>query len=176
MPVTSGDEVGQMAAAAEATRVSMRDVLGQVGQASSSVAAASEELSTTSAQLGANAESASRQLSTVTEDISHRVEQIQVDTQASVAAISQISGIIARINDTQSTIASAVEEQTATTNEMGRNVHEASSESTAITANIVEVNRTSSESTHAAAATAQAASGLAERAAQLQSLVGRFVL
>jgi methyl-accepting chemotaxis protein len=57
-----------------------------------------------------------------TEDISRRVEQIQVDTEAAVAAISEISGIIARINDTQSTIASAVEEQTATTNEMSRNV------------------------------------------------------
>ena len=60
-----------------------------------------------------------------TEDISHKVEQIQVDTEAAVTAISEIAGIIAQINDTQSTIASAVEEQTATTNEMGRNVSEA---------------------------------------------------
>ena len=38
-----------------------------------------------------------------TEDISHRVEQIQIDTEAAVSAISEISAIIARINDTQST-------------------------------------------------------------------------
>ena len=65
-----------------------------------------------------------QETSKATEDIGHRVEAIQLDTQAAVAAISQISAIIAQINDTQSTIASAVEEQTATTNEMGRSVEQ----------------------------------------------------
>ncbi|WP_226913247.1 methyl-accepting chemotaxis protein [Gephyromycinifex aptenodytis] len=66
-----------------------------------------------------------QETSKATEDIGSRVEAIQADTQAAVAAISQISSIIAQINDTQATIASAVEEQTATTNEMGRNVQDA---------------------------------------------------
>jgi len=61
-----------------------------------------------------------------TEDISRRVEQIQVDTEAAVAAIEQISGIIGRINDTQSAIASAVDEQTATTDEISRSILDAS--------------------------------------------------
>jgi len=61
-----------------------------------------------------------------TEDISRRVEQIQVDTEAAVAAIEQISGIIGRINDTQSAIASAVDEQTATTGEISRSILDAS--------------------------------------------------
>ncbi len=82
-----------------------------------------------------------------TEDIGRRVEQIQVDTGAAVTAISQISGIIAQINDTQATIASAVEEQTATTNEMGRNVTEAAAGSSSIAENIGLVARTSSEAT-----------------------------
>jgi hypothetical protein len=43
-----------------------------------------------------------------------RVEAIQADTDGAVAAIGQISSIIAEINDYQTTIASAVEEQTAT--------------------------------------------------------------
>ncbi|MCK6546891.1 methyl-accepting chemotaxis protein, partial [Myxococcota bacterium] len=59
-----------------------------------------------------------------TEDIGRKIEAIQTDSQDAVAAIGQISGIIAQINDIQGTIASAVEEQTATTNEMGRNVAE----------------------------------------------------
>ena len=71
-----------------------------------------------------------------TEDISHRVEQIQIDTEAAVAAISEIAGIIAQINDTQSTIASAVEEQTATTNEMSRNVSDASDGSRGIATDV----------------------------------------
>ena len=51
-----------------------------------------------------------------TEDIARRVEAIQADTSGAVAAIEQISETIAQINDFQTTIASAVEEQTVTTN------------------------------------------------------------
>ncbi|MDT0166605.1 methyl-accepting chemotaxis protein, partial [Actinotalea sp. AC32] len=60
-----------------------------------------------------------------TEDIARRVEAIQADTAGAVDAIGQISQIIASINDFQLTIASAVEEQTATTTEMSRGVAEA---------------------------------------------------
>ena len=55
-----------------------------------------------------------------TEDISQRIEAIQGDTAGAVEAIGQIAEIIGQINDYQTTIASAVEEQTATTNEMSR--------------------------------------------------------
>ncbi len=60
-----------------------------------------------------------------TEDISRRIEAIQSDSQAAVAAIARISEIIEEVNSYQTTIASAVEEQTATTSEMARNVSEA---------------------------------------------------
>ena len=53
-----------------------------------------------------------------TEDIARRVLAIQGDTTAAVNAIGEISTIVAQISDRQTTIASAVEEQTATTNEM----------------------------------------------------------
>src|SRR3712207_6901628 len=49
-----------------------------------------------------------------TEDIARRVQSIQGDTGAAVAAIGEISQIVAQISDRQTTIASAVEEQTAT--------------------------------------------------------------
>ena len=60
-----------------------------------------------------------------TEDIARRVEAIQADTSGAVTAIEGVSRIIASINDYQLTIASAVEEQTATTAEMSRGVAEA---------------------------------------------------
>ncbi len=60
-----------------------------------------------------------------TEDISHKIETIQSDTRGAVDAIRQISEVIDQINNISGTIASAVEEQTATANEMGRNVGEA---------------------------------------------------
>jgi methyl-accepting chemotaxis protein len=60
-----------------------------------------------------------------TEEITRRVEGIQADTERAVQAIGEISAIIASINDYQTTIAAAVEEQTATTSEMSRSVTEA---------------------------------------------------
>lgn len=66
-----------------------------------------------------------QETSVATEDIEKRVEQIQADSASAVAAIGQIADVIAQINGYQSTIAAAVEEQTATTSEMARNVAEA---------------------------------------------------
>ena len=71
-----------------------------------------------------------------TEDISQKIEAIQTDTKAAVDAIASISGVINQINDISSTIATAVEEQNATTNEMSRNVSEAAHGSGEITSNI----------------------------------------
>ena len=81
-----------------------------------------------------------------TEDISQRVQAIQADTDGAVAAIGQIAAIIASINDYQMTIASAVEEQTATTNEMSRGVTEAATGAGEIAVNITGV-ATSAQST-----------------------------
>ncbi len=74
-----------------------------------------------------------------TEDIARRVEAIQADTAGAVSAIGDISVIIATINDYQLTIASAVEQQTATTNEMSRGVQEAATGSSEIALNITGV-------------------------------------
>jgi methyl-accepting chemotaxis protein len=115
-----------------------------------------------------------QETSKATEDIGQRIDAIQSDTAAAVAAITEISGIIAQINDTQSTIASAVEEQTATTNEMGRNVTEAATGSSDIAENITGVARSASDTTAAASSTSQAADELARMASDLQQLVGQF--
>ncbi len=115
-----------------------------------------------------------QETSKATEDISRRVAAIQVDTTAAVTAIAEISGIIAQINDTQATIASAVEEQTATTNEMGRNVTEAADGSARIADNVKHAAVGAEESKTAASAAAQAAGELAKRAQELQQLVGNF--
>jgi methyl-accepting chemotaxis protein len=71
-----------------------------------------------------------------TEDISHKIEAIQSATRGAVTAIDDIRKIINEINDIQHTIASAVEEQTATTNEMSRNVSEAARGTTDIAQNM----------------------------------------
>ncbi|WP_407341600.1 methyl-accepting chemotaxis protein [Pengzhenrongella phosphoraccumulans] len=80
-----------------------------------------------------------RETARATEEITRRVELIQLDTAGAVHAIGEIGEIIASINDYQATIASAVEEQTATTNEMSRSVSEAAMGSGEIAANITGV-------------------------------------
>jgi hypothetical protein len=82
-----------------------------------------------------------RETAEVTEDIAERVLAIQGDTTAAVAAIDEISAIVAQISDRRTTIASAVEEQTATTSEMSRSVQEAANGTGEIAANITGVSR-----------------------------------
>lgn len=85
------------------------------------------------------------------EDVAVRVRTIQGDTDSAINAIGQISEIIATINNYQLTIASAVEEQTATTNEMSRSAAEAATGSSEIAANINSVAAIVEESTAAVA-------------------------
>src|SRR5579863_4338933 len=66
-----------------------------------------------------------KQTAAATEEISQKIEAIQSDTRAAVQAIGEIGTIINQINDISNSIASAVEEQTVTTNEIGRSVSEA---------------------------------------------------
>ncbi|HEU5474243.1 MAG TPA: methyl-accepting chemotaxis protein [Actinophytocola sp.] len=111
-----------------------------------------------------------------TEDISRRVEMIQSDTTNAVSAISEISQIISRINDFQLTIASAVEEQTATTTEMNRSVTEASTGVSEIAVNISKVADASESTTDAVGNATEASRALAQLSAELKQQVGKFVV
>ncbi len=109
-----------------------------------------------------------------TEDIARRVQSIQGDTTAAVAAIEEISSIVAQISDRQTTIASAVEEQTATTNEMSRSVQEAAGGTTEIASNITGVSTAADSTTQALTQTQTAVEELSRMAADLRTTVGRF--
>ena len=109
-----------------------------------------------------------------TEDISRKIEAIQTDTKAAVDAIGSISAVINQINDISSTIATAVEEQNATTNEMSRNIGEAARGSGEITKNIGGVAEASQSTAHGATDTQKAVQQLVEMSAQLRRLVEQF--
>ena len=99
---------------------------------------------------------------------------MQGDTTGAVAAIGRISEVIGQINDYQTTIASAVEEQTATTNEMGRSVAEAASGTGQIAENIGGVSGAADATTQALTQTRTAVDELSRMAADLRTTVGRF--
>ncbi|MEV1289056.1 methyl-accepting chemotaxis protein [Micromonospora sp. NPDC049679] len=109
-----------------------------------------------------------------TEDISRRVEKIQLDSDGAVAAIASISQVIGRINEYQTTIASAVEEQAATSEEMTRNVSAAADGSGSITKGIAEVADAARSTNAGVTETEQAAGQLADLSGELEHLVGRF--
>jgi len=109
-----------------------------------------------------------------TEDISRKIEAIQTDTKAAVDAIASISGVINQINDISSTIATAVEEQNATTNEMSRNVSEAAHGSGEITSNISGVAEAAQGTTRGATDTQKASQQLVETSNELRRLVEQF--
>jgi methyl-accepting chemotaxis protein len=112
-----------------------------------------------------------KQTAAATEDISGKIEAIQTDTEGAVKAITEISKIIGQINDIQNTIASAVEEQTATTNEIARNTNEAARGSSEIAKNVTSVSLAAKSTSEGAANTLTAASELAKLAAQLRGIV-----
>lgn len=109
-----------------------------------------------------------------TEEISKKIEANQDDTKGAVGAIGQISSVIDQINQISNTIASAVEEQTAATSEIGRNVADAAKGSTDISDTIGAVAQAAESTSAGASDTQRAAQELSELAANLQSLVNRF--
>ncbi len=111
-----------------------------------------------------------------TEDIGTRVAAIQQDTGGAVEVISRISEVIGQINDFQTTIASAVEEQTATTGEMSRSIAEVANGSARIAHNIADVSSASASAVQGVEQTRQASTGVARTADELRALVGSFRL
>ncbi|MGM0575971.1 MAG: methyl-accepting chemotaxis protein [Myxococcota bacterium] len=114
------------------------------------------------------------QTARATEEISQKIEGIQTDTRGAVEAIGEITDIISDIDGLQTAIASAVEEQTATTNEIGRNVAEAAEGSGEIARNISKVAEHAEDTTHGVAESLQAAEELARLAGDLRETVSGF--
>ena len=103
-----------------------------------------------------------------TEDIAAKIEAIQGDSTAAIEAISQIDQIMSTIHEAQTTIASAVEEQTSTTNEIGRNVSEAATGSNGIAQSIGHVAKAAQDTNSGAEQAQQAAAELARMASELE--------
>jgi methyl-accepting chemotaxis protein len=111
-----------------------------------------------------------------TETIGKKIDAIQGDTKAAVGAIEEIRGIIGQINDISGSIAGAVEEQSATTNEIGRNVAEAARGAGEIAGNASRVAEAAQHTASGVSDTEKATQVLAETAAELDALVRRFKL
>ncbi|WP_436522424.1 methyl-accepting chemotaxis protein [Actinoplanes sp. HUAS TT8] len=111
-----------------------------------------------------------------TEDVTARVAAIEADTARAVSSIDAISARIAQVNDFQTAIAAAVEEQAATTAEMARNISEAAGGSREIADGISSVSGAVDGTRQSVAAAHRAAGELNATAQRLTGLVGRFTV
>jgi methyl-accepting chemotaxis protein len=109
-----------------------------------------------------------------TEDIGGKVVAIQADTKSAIEAIEKMVGVIANISQISSTIAAAVEQQTAATNEIGRYVNEAACGSDAIAKSITRTADVAQNTTEGADESLRTAQQLGQMAADFQGLVVRF--
>ncbi|MFH0782664.1 MAG: methyl-accepting chemotaxis protein [Pseudomonadota bacterium] len=129
-----------------------------------------------------------KQTATATQQIKSRIEGIQNSTTETVAEIGQISKVINEVNDIVGTIAAAVEEQSAASQEISNNISQASqgiedvnqnvnqtsAVSSSISSDIANVNKGVQDITANSSQVDMKAQELAQLATQLQQLVGRF--
>jgi methyl-accepting chemotaxis protein len=109
-----------------------------------------------------------------TDDISRRIESVRSDSRDAVTAIEAIRVVISQISDYQVTIASAVEQQSATTSEMGRGFSQVATGSAEIARSIAGVANASSTTLSGVAAARATTEDLRKVAEDLTSLVSRF--
>jgi methyl-accepting chemotaxis protein len=115
-----------------------------------------------------------KQTAKATEEIKQKIGVIRENTGGAVEAIGGIKGVIDKISQISTTIATAVEEQSATTSEMARNVTEAARGATTISENIKGVAEAAQNTSTNVSEAQTATEHLAKMANQLRDLVGRF--
>ncbi|WGR94082.1 methyl-accepting chemotaxis protein [Bradyrhizobium sp. ISRA435] len=115
------------------------------------------------------------QTAKATGEISHQIAGMQAATQDSVIAIKEISGTIGRISEISSTIASAVEEQGAATQEISRNVMQAAQGTQQVASSISDVQRGATETGSASSQVLASAKTLSNDSARLKIEVENFL-
>jgi len=115
------------------------------------------------------------QTAKATGDIGRQIADIQSATEHSVSSIRGISGTIARLSEISSTIAAAVEQQGAATQEISRNVQQAALGTTEVSAHISDVKQGATETGSASAQVLSAAQSLSGDSNRLRLEVGKFL-
>jgi methyl-accepting chemotaxis protein len=115
------------------------------------------------------------QTAKATEEISTQIAGMQAATQDSVAAIKEIGNTIGKISEIAATIAAAVEEQGAATQEISRNVQQAAQGTAEVATNITSVNRGASETGSASAQVLSSAQSLSSESNHLKTEVDKFL-
>ncbi|MGY3619526.1 methyl-accepting chemotaxis protein [Bradyrhizobium sp. USDA 10063] len=115
------------------------------------------------------------QTAKATGEIGQQIAAIQTATDQSVGAIGQISNTIEALAEIASTVAAAVEEQGAATQEIARNVQQAAQGTEEVSSRITDVQRGATATGSASTQVLSSAQSLSRDSNRLQMEVGRFL-
>jgi len=115
------------------------------------------------------------QTARATEEIGAQVSAIQASTEHAVTAIKRIDQTITGVSEISATIAAAVEQQGAATQEIARNVQQAAGNTREVAANISGVNGAAAETGQIAGMVLEAAHKMSSQATTLRQEVDRFL-
>ncbi|BAI73999.1 methyl-accepting chemotaxis protein (plasmid) [Azospirillum sp. B510] len=115
------------------------------------------------------------QTAKATEDISAQINSVQNATRGTVHAIEEIGGTIGTMNEIAATIAAAIEEQSATTAEISRNVQQAAQGTGQVSGNIAQVHEAAGQTGRAASQVLDASTSVSRQAADLRREVETFL-
>jgi methyl-accepting chemotaxis protein len=127
------------------------------------------------AVVASEVKSLANQTAKATEEISAKIAEMQSATSLSVQAVQGIGETISRINEIATTIASAVEEQGAATQEIARNVQQASAGTAEVSTNIVGVTKAANDTGAASTQVLGAAGELSKQSESLRGQVDTFL-
>ncbi|WP_426313950.1 methyl-accepting chemotaxis protein [Methylobacterium fujisawaense] len=127
------------------------------------------------AVVAAEVKALAEQTAKATEEIARQIGAVQEVTGQAVTAIGGITGRIREIDGVATSIAAAVEQQGAATQEIVRNVAQASTGTTAVTGTIAVVAQASEETGAAASQVLASASELSRQSEHLGAEVARFL-
>lgn len=111
-----------------------------------------------------------------TEDVGRRIAMIRSSTEGVASAIRQVVDVVTSIRDLQAGIASATDEQEATTQEIARNVETSSADSQRIAGRLAEVSERTRRSNERTEELAASSADLLRTAQALEEAVCEFTL
>jgi methyl-accepting chemotaxis protein len=115
------------------------------------------------------------QTAKATEEISSQISSVQSATKSSVEALESIFGTIGQISQISTTIAAAIEEQSAATAEISRNVEQAAIGTKEVSSNISGVTQAAGETGQVSQQVLEAAKSLAHQSDELRKEVDGFL-
>lgn len=115
------------------------------------------------------------QTGSATDDIARQVNEIQEQSNKSVAAVNDISAAITVLTEIATAISAATEEQTSATLEISRNIQEAARGNVEVSTNIAKVSENSTGTLSKAEELRTSASDMAQQIASLKEQSEEFV-